>query len=104
MSEDFLMSITRTEIFRLGQAHGSFSLGSLDQGVDIVLPVTNGNGIRENEIFRPLFNDYLNRIQEELPPVICNEVYMGAIEKFARDRGLDIGNTYHIEVFERNIS
>jgi len=104
MDDDFLTTVTREEIFRLGQAHGSFSLGAIDQGIHIVLPTTNLERTEsENDIFVPLFNDYFDRIHniEAIDPDDIGEVYMGAIEKFALDNHLDIGITCHIEDFEK---
>lgn len=119
MSEP-LETATRAELFRLGQAWGSFSVGEIEQGVHCVLPVDiildprhpERSGTKENEIFRPLLENYFDKIRiHDFDPfaegectIDCvGDAFMGAIEKFAKDNNVDIECDSHIEAFERHL-
>jgi hypothetical protein len=113
-----LETATRAELFRLGQAHGSFSLGAIDQGVDLLLGGVilsdprhpERVGTCPNVIFESLVENYFDKIEMpnlltefDFAPDSYGDVYMGAIEKFAKDQGVDIECDAHIEAFERHL-
>lgn len=94
------LSLTGEEIFALGNAYGSFSVGQIDQGIHLVLPCTHEDGILENEIFETLFTEYFDKIPDDLPPEKVGEIYFGAIAAFCKDNHLDLFDTTFSTSFE----
>ena len=96
-----MVKLTVKEIFRLGFAYGSFSAGEIDQGIHIVLPVTDESGAKENDIFEPLCEEYFNKIPKDVE--LVGLVYMGAIAAFVVDNQLDLTSEVgtYIELYRR---
>jgi len=88
--------LTHQNIYDLGRAWGSFSVGEIDQGVHIVLPVIDvGTGQEENAVFEPLC-----KMLDKIPRTWKgNEAFMGAVEQFALDQGLEV-ETYWTEAYQ----
>ena len=84
-----MIKLTVQEIFRLGFAYGSFSVGEIDQGIHIILPVVDEDDVWENDVFTSLFSDYIDKIPKHHIDVV-GQVYMGAIAAFAIDNQLDL--------------
>ena len=100
-----MTKLTVKEIFRLGFAYGSFSVGEIDQGIHLVLPVSDADGVRENDVFATLFEKYFDRIPEDTTEDVC-EVYMGAVGAYLADYQLDLlskGSSF-IKVYKRAVS
>lgn len=82
------VELTKEEIFKLGATFGSFSAGEIDQGIHIVLPDTDEDGVVENAVFEPLFTEYFDRIPDDISPEKVNKAYMGAVAIFAEEMQL----------------
>ncbi len=97
-----MITLTTQELFDLGAAYGSFSVGDIDQGIHLVLPVTDSKtGEWSNRIFQDLVDqdfyaidyppgyDHAEPFQHddnELP-----ELYMDAIVRWAKRWNIEIG-------------
>ena len=101
-----MIVLSKDEIFKLGFAYGSFSLGEIDQGIHIILPCTDKGGVVENEAFSPLFAGYFDKIPSDFDTDRIGEVYMGAVEAFVTDNHLGLNiqeNDSPIRSFERAV-
>jgi len=89
-------------IFKLGQAHGSFACGNIDQGVDIVLPTTNLEHTESyNTIFEPLFKGYFDLLNgADGNKYDLGLLYMGAVEAWCQDNGIVIESVAWIKTYE----
>ncbi len=100
--------LTKKEVFKLGSAYGSFSVGEIDQGIHIVLPSTVvETGASENSVFKSLFNEYFGEIPSNLPDppdVGLGSVYMGAIQAFSRDNNLGLVTDHFIERYNEAVT
>lgn len=74
----------------MGFAYGSFSVSEIDQGIHIILPVTDEAGKQENDIFTSLFEEYIDNIPKLVHLENIDQVFMGAIAAFAVDNQLDL--------------
>jgi hypothetical protein len=110
-------NFTQEDVYNLGVAAGSFSLGDIDQGIHIVLP-TYDDKKKYNVVFTPLFENYFDKIPNEFGHKVLTAmkkvlgdmdlevsscfglVYMGAIQAFCRDNDININSTCWIELFE----
>jgi hypothetical protein len=81
-----LNMLTQQNIYDLGRAWGSFSMNEVDQGIHIVLPTTDAGGTQHNEAFAPLIDMFDDLLALDAKA----EAYMGAIERFAIDRGVGV--------------
>ncbi len=83
--------LTTKEMFDLGAAYGSFSVGEIDQGIHLVLPVTDSaTGVPSNEVFRDLSGMF-----EQIDPAVedwssIGELYMDAIVRWTKQHGIEI--------------
>ena len=81
--------LTTTELFNLGVAYGSFSLGDIDQGVHCILPGTDHTtGEETNLVFYDICDSFLQIKDEEK-----NTAYLNAIITWANKHNIDIGIT-----------
>jgi len=107
---------TREDVYNLGIAAGSFSLGNVIEGIHIVLPGHDNEGKTYNDCFKPLFKDYFDKIPNEFGREVfaamkkvlgdieldncIGFVYMGAIQAFCADNRIKIGSYYWVELFQ----
>ena len=84
-----MFMISTEELFNLGVAYGSFSLGDIDQGVHMILPVTDvASGEPSNQVFEDLvFNFGLIDPDDEN----VGTEYLNTIIRWAKHYGIDIG-------------
>ncbi len=81
-----LIFLTPQEVFDLGNAFGSFSVGEIDQGIHIVLPVTDiETGEKSNECFASLFEDYIDNINASSTSAVDGDPYLQAIRLWLRE-------------------
>ena len=95
--------LTTTELFDLGVAYGSFSVGDIDQGIHMVLPMceVGGTEVVKNAIFGCLVDhhfyniDYPSGWESDKPyphdSSELGELYCNAIIAWAKSVELDIG-------------
>ncbi len=89
------MDLTSKELFNLGVAYGSFSVGEINQGIHVVLPGKEiGTGTRVNQVFELLCGafDMIDLGQED-----CSNTgtqYMNCIITWAEVNGIDIGRSH----------
>ncbi len=100
-NEDKKLKLSPREVFSLGFACGSFSVGEIDQGIHAVLPATDENKVLENGIFEVLFSKYFDLIPDDLAPEKAGEVYMGAVQAFAKEHQLEVTHEHFIATFEK---
>ncbi len=82
------MELTNEEVFNLGVAYGSFSVGDVDQGIHMILPMTDYKTHEKiNWVFKGLFDDYI----EPIPRDAQGESYMKAIAKWSKDNSIELG-------------
>jgi hypothetical protein len=86
------MELTPAQLFLLGNAYGSFSYGDIDQGIDILLPTTDGY----NEVFKDLCEGYFIPIKDA-----PHTAYMGAIEKWCLDNDIKIDHQHYLHIFAK---
>lgn len=90
------MKLSLLEVYKLGLAAGSFSVGQIDQGVHCVLPVTDEKtGKEENTVFEPLCEMFLS-----LKPGSDGLAYIGACQKFGRSMGIKNMPEHCIDEYE----
>jgi hypothetical protein len=101
--------LKQSDVFLLGFAYGSFSVGEVDQGIHILIPSTiheipQNEGRKENDVFTTLFEKYFDKLNSLTGHV--GEVYMGAIDAWLKDNDMDMvvhTNKDHIKTFEAAI-
>ncbi len=82
-----MIKLNNRDVFLLGKAYGSFTVGEIDQGVHIVLPVKDTTtGQEENDVFLSLFTEHFDRISDYKPSDISagelGMAYMRAIDEW----------------------
>jgi len=98
-----VVGLSIENLIDIGNAYGSFSIGEIDQGIHLLLPVTNSEGEPENAIFTDLFEDYFHHLPhfENWIPAY-NEAYMGALMKWLKEvHGIEYGNTDFVAQYEK---
>ncbi len=84
--------MTTEELFNLGAAYGSFSVGEIDQGIHLVLPVTDSEtGEPSNEVFTDLVSMFDLIDQSSLDWSSIGEQYMDAIVRWTKHYDVKIG-------------
>ncbi len=95
--------LTTTELFDLGVAYGSFSVGEIDQGIHLVLPVCDvgSTEVTKNQVFTDLVDhdfyniDYPEGWTSDKPYPHdwseLGELYCNAITAWAKRNNIDIG-------------
>ncbi len=87
-----MITLTTQELFDLGAAYGSFSAGEIDQGIHLVLPVTDSKtGEPSNEVFTNLVSMFVQIDQSSLDWSSIGEHYMDAIVRWAKRWDIEIG-------------
>lgn len=82
ISTDTLLSVQ--ELFDLGAAYASFSLGDIDQGIHLILPVRDvETGAEANDVFTDLCNS--------LTACITAEAYMGTVNDWCHENDINTG-------------
>jgi hypothetical protein len=114
----FINTLTPMSSIKLGRADESFRMHELDQGLHILLPgmehLPNGTRVEVNGEFKPLFEEYFNRIPryDDLTRIqklflisdeedgYC-ELYCGAIERWLTDQEIVIERQWlrHYDTF-----
>ncbi len=83
------LKLTQTEVFALGNAYGSFSVGDLDQGIHCVLPVKDSDtGKKSNEVFQSLFDEHIDKLNEGPGD---GDRYLEAIRTWTHEHNIDVG-------------
>ncbi len=81
------IKLNNRDVFLLGQARGMFSVGEIDAGVHMVLPVKDmDTGQEENDVFLTLFTSHFDRLADYKPEEVtaydCGQAYMRAIDEW----------------------
>lgn len=95
------ITLTPNEMFALGNAYGSFSVGEIDQGIHALIAVKDQlTGERKNEIFQDLLEEYFFEVYYppgykgtkpfQWPEDEVGDKYMQAIRHWAAHHNLNL--------------
>jgi len=92
------MKLSQQELFDLGVAYGSFSVGEIDQGIHCILPVRDvETGAEMNDVFTSLM-ERINMIKYDpynvdYEPLTYQEQIMNVIIQWCIDNDIETGRT-----------
>ena len=91
------IQLSTEELFDLGAAYGSFSIGEIDQGIHLVLPVTDSETNEpSNQVFKDLADSFL-LIDPMTDYSVIGIEYMNAIVRWCHQNSIEIGREELIE-------